>query len=95
MDEILLLKTLIEGPIDAHVHPAVGVWHKLATPPRTARISGLKMMVKSGLDFFFFFFKIEQAPSEIPARPMQPFWVDFFSTGQQHFSVGMQDGCKS
>ena len=38
------------------------------------------MMVKSGLEFFYF--EIQRALSEIPAipaRPIQPFWADFFA----------------
>ena len=33
------------------------------------------MMMKSGLDIFYF--EIPLAPSEIPARPIEPFWVNF------------------
>jgi hypothetical protein len=42
-------------------------------------IFGLKIMVKSGLDFFF---EIERAPCRDtcePARLIQPFWADFFA----------------
>ena len=40
------------------------------------------MMVESGPDFLF---KIQQAPSEIPANlPIQSFWADFFALGSSN-----------
>ena len=46
-------------------------------------IFDLKMMVKSGLDFFYF--EIQQAPSEIllTCQANSAFLGRFFSTGQQ------------
>jgi hypothetical protein len=50
-------------------------------------IFGLKMMVKIGLDFFYF--EIERAPSEIPANPGQFSLSGLICcTGQQQLKKG-------
>ena len=41
----------------------------------------LKMMVKKGLQKLFWNSK---GPSEIPARPIQPFWADCFALGSSN-----------
>ena len=48
-------------------------------------IFGLQMIVKSGLDFFYFEF--QRTLSEIAAklaRPFQPFWADIFALGSSN-----------
>ena len=52
-------------------------WTKILTLETT--IFGLKMIVRSGLEFFYF--RIQRPL--LPARPIQPFWAKFFCTGQQ------------
>ena len=52
-------------------------WTKILTLEST--IFGLKMIVRSGLEFFYF--RIQR--HLLPARPIQPFWAKFFFTGQQ------------
>jgi hypothetical protein len=47
-------------------------------------IFGLKMMMKSGLEFFIL--KLNE-PLQRPARPIQPFWVDFFALGSSDSEV--------
>ena len=61
----------------------------MVTPPTMARISGikiltlettvfgLKLIVKSGLDLFFYF-------EMCPCLPIQPFWGDLFALGSSN-----------
>ena len=65
-------------------------WTKIVTLETT--IFGLKMMVKSGLDFFFF--EILHAPSEIPANLAGQFSRSgqiFFALGSHNSEWGTQD----